>query len=86
MSKPSAESGDLRLMLRIWRFVKPDLWTLILALALTPVIALTANAFSEDRQAALAAGMNDFLAKPLTRDALREVLTRWVTDPVHHEL
>ncbi|MFN3512537.1 MAG: response regulator [Phenylobacterium sp.] len=42
----------------------------------TPVVALTANAFEEDRHACLAAGMDDFLVKPLAPDALREVLGR----------
>lgn len=44
----------------------------------TPIVALTADAFEDDRRAALGAGMDDFLVKPLTETALRAVLTRWV--------
>jgi PAS domain S-box-containing protein len=39
-----------------------------------PIIALTANAFDEDRAAALAAGMDAFVTKPLDRDRLAETL------------
>jgi signal transduction histidine kinase/CheY-like chemotaxis protein len=42
----------------------------------TPIVALTANAFPEDRQAALAAGMDEFLVKPLDRAALERILQR----------
>jgi PAS domain S-box-containing protein len=39
-----------------------------------PVLALTANAYAEDRDAALEAGMNGLLVKPLDRERLREAL------------
>ena len=38
--------------------------------AQVPIIAMTANAFEEDRQAAFAAGMDDYLAKPIEIDKL----------------
>ncbi|HUA88770.1 MAG TPA: response regulator, partial [Steroidobacteraceae bacterium] len=43
-----------------------------------PIIALTADATSAARQACLEAGMDDYLSKPFTRDALRTVLARWL--------
>lgn len=47
----------------------------------TPVLALTANAFADDRRACLEAGMDDHLTKPLDLEALTAALTRWTNPP-----
>ena len=49
----------------------------------TPILALTANAFAEDRKTCLEAGMDDHLTKPLAADALRTALARWTKPPEH---
>jgi CheY-like chemotaxis protein len=51
------------------------------AMRAVPILALTANASAEDRDAALAAGMNGLLVKPLDRERLREAL-----DLIHRSL
>ncbi len=45
--------------------------------ALPPIVALTANAFSEDRDRCIAAGLDDYLAKPFHKSDLTALLDRW---------
>ncbi|WP_321491310.1 PAS domain S-box protein [uncultured Desulfobacter sp.] len=45
-----------------------------------PIVALTANAFEEDRRRCLKAGMNGFVAKPFEPEQLHAVLSRWIPD------
>jgi CheY-like chemotaxis protein len=46
-------------------------------LAAPPIVAVTANAFEEDRRMCLEAGMSDYMAKPFDRDDLHRLLARW---------
>lgn len=44
----------------------------------TPIVAMTANAFNEDRATALDAGMDDFMTKPISVRLLREILQKYL--------
>ena len=46
-----------------------------------PIIAVTANAMQGDRERCLAIGMDDYLAKPIKLDELRNTLARWISTP-----
>ena len=51
---------------------------LLPAYAQAPILAMTANAFNQDRQACFDAGMNDHIPKPIDADKLYETLLRWL--------
>lgn len=52
------------------------IWKLLDDRARTPIIAMTANAFEEDHKAALAAGMDAYVAKPIEIDTLFSTITQ----------
>ncbi|OBS32030.1 hypothetical protein A9O67_10770 [Tepidimonas fonticaldi] len=67
MQMPEMDGLQATEALRRWEAAQPDRAPL-------RIVALTANAFGEDRERCLAAGMDGFLAKPIERAALQQVL------------
>lgn len=49
--------------------------------ATVPVIALSANAMAAESERCIQVGMNDFLSKPVKRDALESMLQQWLPEP-----
>ncbi|MCZ8375457.1 MAG: ATP-binding protein [Beijerinckiaceae bacterium] len=63
-------------VIRAWRGLEASQ-----ALRPMPALALTANAFAEDREACINAGFDDFLPKPLDRDRFVSILARLMPQP-----
>ena len=53
-------------------------WEALNAIPRTPMIAFTANVMAEERVRCLAAGMDDYLSKPVNREVLYETMARWL--------
>ena len=51
-----------------------------------PIIALTANAFDDDRNACFDSGMNDFMTKPVSAEELSEMVSEWTGEKAQQRM
>ena len=77
---PEMDGFQATAEIRALRLMRPARLQRNAAAVRLPVVGLTASALKGDRELCIAAGMDDYLAKPFRRDALRMVLERWVLD------
>ena len=77
---PGMDGFDATAEIRARRMMRPKQPPGTEAPVRLPIVGLTASALKGDRELCIAAGMDDYLAKPFRRDALRSVLERWVLD------
>jgi PAS domain S-box-containing protein len=77
---PEMDGFDTTAEIRARRLLRPRQASGTAEPVRLPIIGLTASALKGDRETCIAAGMDDYLAKPFRRDALRLVLERWVLD------
>ena len=62
------------LLIEVWLGIRKK----YTAAAMIPIIAMTANAFAEDRQKALSVGMNDHVAKPVDMNILAPTMMKYL--------
>ena len=79
MQMPLMDGLEATRRIRTWERASPGRGPL-------PIIALTANALAGDREICVAAGMTDYLTKPVTSTALHEALKRHLETPVGDSL